>query len=58
MNHPTPTADEYARLQRVAHQMLDAADQAARNGDTTTEQRAVEAAGRCLDATNQIDGTR
>jgi hypothetical protein len=49
-----PTADKYARLQRVAYQLLDAADQAARDGDTATEQRAVEAAGRCLDATRDL----
>jgi hypothetical protein len=52
--HPTPTTAEYARLQRVAYQLLDAADQAARNGDTVTEQRAVEAAGRCLNATRDL----
>lgn len=58
MNHPNPTANEYARLQAAAHQLLDTADQAARQGDTTTEQRAEAAAARLLDATNQIDGTQ
>jgi hypothetical protein len=48
------TAAEHQRLQNAAHQMLDAADTAARNGDTTTEQRAHDAAGRLLDAASQI----
>lgn len=53
-----PTTDEYARLQHAAHQMLDAADQAARNNDPATEQRAEAAAARLLNATNQIGGTQ
>lgn len=47
-------ADEYQALQNAAHQMLDAADQAARNGDPATEQRAEQAAGRLLDQANRL----
>lgn len=50
----TPTAAEYRRIQAAATQMLDAADTAARNGDTATEQRADQAAGRLLDQAKQI----
>lgn len=51
---PTPTADEYARLQRASHQMLDAADQAARDSNPTREQRAEQAAGRLLDQASRL----
>lgn len=51
---PSPIAVEYGRLQRAAHQMLDAADTAARNGDTTREQRAEQAAGRLLNQANRL----
>jgi hypothetical protein len=58
MAKPKPThnhtAEEYARLQRAAHQMLDAADTAARRGDHATEQRADAAAGRYLDQASKI----
>jgi hypothetical protein len=54
----TQTAAEYRRLHNAAHQMLNAADTAARNGDHTTEQRAQTAAGRLLDATQQTGDTR
>lgn len=47
-------AAEYQRLQAGAHQMLDAADTAARNGDHATEQRAEQAAGRLLDQAAQL----
>jgi hypothetical protein len=54
-NHnPQHTEQEYARLQRAATQMLDAADTAARNNDPATEQRAQAAAGRLLDAASEI----
>lgn len=49
LRNPHPKADEYQRLQAAAHQMLDAADTAARQGDPATEQRAEAAAGRLLD---------
>ena len=42
-------ADEYRALQAAAHQMLDAADTAARQDDPVTEQRAEAAAGRLID---------
>lgn len=51
---PTPKAVEYQALQNAAHQMLDAADQAARNGDPVTEQRAEAAAGRLLDQARRL----
>lgn len=51
------TATEYAALTRDANALLDTADTAARRGDTDTEQRAEAAAGRLLDAANQIGGT-
>ncbi|MGK9463947.1 hypothetical protein ACSLFT_28535 [Streptomyces sp. G6] len=51
---PQQHSTEYARLQRAAHQMLDAADTAARRGDTATEQRAEQAAGRLLDQAQTI----
>jgi hypothetical protein len=50
----TPKADEYQALQAAAHQMLDAADTAARNGDPATEQRAEQAASRLLTAAQHI----
>jgi hypothetical protein len=52
------TATEYARLQAAAHQLLDTADTAARRGDTDTEQRAEQAAGRLLNAANKIGSTQ
>lgn len=54
MSTPQDTADEYARLQRAAHQMLDTADQAARDNNPQREQRAVQAAGRLLDQANRL----
>ena len=53
---PTHTALEYQRLQRAAASLLDTADTAAQRGDTATEQRAVQAAGRLLDATQKLGG--
>jgi len=50
---PQPPATEYQRLQRAAHQMLDAADTAAHQGDPATEQRAEAAAGHLLDTAQQ-----
>jgi hypothetical protein len=50
----TPKADEYQALQNAAHQMLDAADTAARNGDPATEQRAEQAASRLLTAAQHV----
>lgn len=55
MTYPAaPKADEYRALQAAAHQMLDAADQAARQDDPATEQRAEAAAGRLLNQANRL----
>lgn len=48
------TADEYQRLMTDASALLDTADDAARRGDTATEQRAVDAATRLHDAASRI----
>lgn len=50
------TADEYRRLNNAAQSLLDTADTAARRGDTATEKRATQAAGRLLDTASQIGG--
>jgi hypothetical protein len=50
-------ADEYRRLTNAAHSLLDTADDAARRGDTATEQRAAAAAGRLLDAASRTEPT-
>jgi hypothetical protein len=54
---PTPTADEYQCFTTEAHVLLDTADTAAQRGDTATEQRAVTAAGRLLDAASGKEPT-
>lgn len=51
---PTRTARDYAALTRDANALLDLADTAAQRGDTTTERRAEAAAGRLLDAAQDI----
>ena len=50
----TPAAAQYRQLQNAATQMLDAADTAARNGDTTAEHLAEQAAGRLLNQAAQV----
>lgn len=50
----SPPALEYERLQRAAHQMLDAADRAHHAGDRETDDRCQAAAERLLNQAAQL----